>query len=193
MPLFSRPKHIPTSKIYPLQYRKIWKKLLVLEISATSQGRKLWRQVFGSLVALGGVYGVVGLMTPTVQSRGLFALLSPLFAMFLALLFLIVLYQWLYICTYLYDVGEQFLKIRKGVLVRREITIPYGRIQDVYVDQDLMDHLLHLYDVYISTATEMSGVEAHIDGLSSGNAQKVRDLILERVAAANAARPNGGV
>ncbi len=76
-------------------------------------------------------------------------------------------------------------------MVRRELTVPYQRIQDVYVDQDVLDVIFHLYDVHISTATDMSSVEAHIDGLSSTNARIIRDKILERVASTNKATPGG--
>lgn len=193
MPLFGSLKHIPTSRIYPLQFRKIWKKLLALELSPTAAGRKLWRQVLGTLVVLGAVYTLIGVTVPERQPGDFLRFLAPLVGMFATLLFLAVAYEWLYIWTYFYDLTDSFVKIRKGVLIRREITIPYSRIQDVYVDQDLLDHLLHLYDVYISSATEMSGVEAHIDGVNQESAAKVRDLILERVAAANALRPNGGL
>ena len=119
--------------------------------------------------------------------------LIPLIVLFSILVFLLIFYQWLYIWTYFYDIDESFLKIRKGVIVRREITVPYNRIQDVYLDQDIMDHILHLYDLYISTATQSSINEAHIDGLNGERARKIRDLILAKVVASNTNNPNGGV
>ena len=152
----------------------------------------MWRSVFVSLLALAGFYVVLGLASPTSNGVDWPVLLAPLIGLFSILLFSLIFYQWLYVWTYFYDVDESFLKIRKGVLIRREITIPYNRIQDVYLDQDIMDHLLHLYDLYISTATPTSIIEAHIDGLNSQNAQKIRDLILAKVAAVNATTPNGG-
>ncbi|KKU48847.1 hypothetical protein A3E96_04045 [Candidatus Uhrbacteria bacterium RIFCSPHIGHO2_12_FULL_46_13] len=193
MPLFSSPKHIPTSRICPLQYRKIWKKLLVLEISPSPQSQKMWRSIFVSLLSLAGLYIVLGLATSSVKPLDWSVFLAPIIGLFSIIIFLLIFYQWLYIWTYFYDVDESFLKIRKGVIIRREITIPYNRIQDVYLDQDIMDHLFHLYDLYISTATPTSIIESHIDGLNSHNAQKIRDLILAKVTAANVATPNGGV
>ena len=193
MPLFTHPKHIPTSRLHPLQYRKIWKKLLVLEISSNPQSQKMWRSIFVSLLALVGMYIVLGITLPTKTAIDWPVFLAPIIALLSILIFFLILYQWLYVWTYFYDIGDEFLKIRKGVLIRREITIPYNRIQDVYLDQDIMDHLFHLYDLYISTATPTSIIESHIDGLNSGNAQKIRDLILAKMAAANQQAPNGGV
>ena len=140
-----------------------------------------------------GLFVVLGLAASPVKPLDWLAFLAPIIGLFSIVIFLLIFYQWLYVWTYFYDVGESFLKIRKGVLIRREITIPYNRIQDVYLDQDIMDHLFHLYDLYISTATPTSIVESHIDGLNSPNAQKIRDLILTKVAATNITTPNGGV
>src|SRR4029077_2137664 len=67
-------------------------------------------------------------------------------------------YQRAYIKQYYYNVTDKLLIIRKGVFAQQEITVPFERIQDVYVDQDLFDVLFGLYDVHISTATATSGV-----------------------------------
>jgi len=193
MPLFSHPKHIPTCRLYPLQYRKIWKKLFVLEFSYSQESQKMWRSIFVSLLALVGFYVVLGLALPTRDDFEWSRFMAPIIGLLVILIFSLIFYQWLYIWTYFYDIDESFLKIRKGVIVRREITVPYNRIQDVYLDQDIMDHILHLYDLYISTATQSSINEAHIDGLNGERARKIRDLILAKVVASNTNSPNGGI
>lgn len=191
MPLFGKPTHVPTCRIYPLQFRKIWKKIIVIDLAATPQGKKLWRSIILSILALGGVYTVLSLATPRATPLNPIALLAPIILPLLFLLLFTAIYEWLYIWTYYFDLHENFVVIRKGVMVRRELTVPYQRIQDVYVDQDVLDVIFHLYDVHISTATDMSSVEAHIDGLSSTNARIIRDKILERVASTNKVAPGG--
>ena len=88
-------------------------------------------------------------------------------------------YECLYWKRYFYDVEGPNLVIRKGVIARREITIPFNRITDVYVDQDILDALFGLYDVHVSTPTEQSGRFAHIDGVGKAGSQRLRQLILE--------------
>ncbi len=90
-------------------------------------------------------------------------------------------YQILYFVTYFYDMDDKNVIIRKGVLAKREITLPFSKITDVYVDQDLLDVFFALYDVHISTPTEQSGKFAHIDGVNKRSAMKLRGLILERI------------
>ena len=91
------------------------------------------------------------------------------------------IYQYLYFKKYFYDVGADFLIIKKGVVMPRETILNYPKIQDVYVDQDIFDRMFGLFDVHVSTATMMSGMEAHIDGVNKENAAAIRNLILSKM------------
>jgi putative membrane protein len=91
------------------------------------------------------------------------------------------LYQKWYYEVYFYELTSDFVQIRKGPITPREINIPFERIQDVYVDQDLLDRIFGLYDVHISSATAASAGEAHIDGVEKVSADGLRTVILETV------------
>jgi membrane protein YdbS with pleckstrin-like domain len=90
-------------------------------------------------------------------------------------------YERWYFETYFYDLTPEFVQIKKGVITSREITVPYERIQDVYVDQDICDRIFGLYDVHISSATFASGALAHIDGVEKQAADGLRSFLLETV------------
>ncbi len=96
-------------------------------------------------------------------------------------LFLTYLYERWYFAVYFYDLTPDFIQIKKGPITPREITIPYERIQDVYVDQDLFDRIFGLYDVHLSSATASSGMEAHIDGVEKQAAEGLRAILLETI------------
>jgi len=104
-----------------------------------------------------------------------------------AILFLCVVialtyfYQQWYFAVYFYDLTADYIVIRKGPITPREITIPYERIQDVYMDQDILDRIMGLYDVHLSSATASSGMAAHIDGLEKTAADGLRAQLLETV------------
>ena len=119
------------------------------------------------------------------SSKGGFAWLGFVVIGFFILLFLVFfltyLYQRWYFATYFYDLTPDFVQIKKGPITPREITIPYERIQDVYVDQDLLDRFFGLYDVHISSATFASGTQAHIDGVEKQAADGLREALLETV------------
>lgn len=91
------------------------------------------------------------------------------------------IYVSVYIRRYYYDALEQFLTIQKGVFAPTEIHVPYGKIQDVYVDQDILDRIMGLYDVHISSATITSGIEAHIDGVDARVAEELKNFLLNKI------------
>ena len=97
------------------------------------------------------------------------------------LVFLSYLYQKAYFEKYFYDVRDGFLVIKKGVFMPKETTLPFEKLNDVYVDQDILDRVFGLYDVHFSTATAQSGLSAHIDGLVQENAYKLRDLMMQLI------------
>ena len=90
-------------------------------------------------------------------------------------------YQFLYYLTYFYDIEGENLTVRKGVLAKDEITLPFVKITDVNIDRDIIDVFFGLYDVHFATPTQASEVQAHIDGLDYEGAHELRNLILERV------------
>lgn len=101
------------------------------------------------------------------------------------------LYQYWYWKRYFYDIDGENLYIRKGVIVTKEAILPFSRITDVYLDQDILDVCLGLYDLHFSTPTIESGKFAHIDGLSRDDAQQLKRLLIEKVNAAPVNLPKG--
>jgi membrane protein YdbS with pleckstrin-like domain len=181
MPIEHKPGDVPTSQLYPLMFRKIIKKILVLEVSVTDEGRRIWRSLLGAVALMGILFLAIGtIVRPQDQDNYEIMLLTYILGALLLVL-LIVLYEWLYIITYYYDVGETFIRIRKGVFIRREVNIPYNQIQNIEVDRDGMDHILGLYDLHISTAAEKHILEPHIDGLNFANCEAIQQLIYKEI------------
>lgn len=90
-------------------------------------------------------------------------------------------YQKWYYATYFYELTSDYIQIKKGPITPKEVTIPYERIQDVYVDQDLLDRVFGIYDVHLSSATFSSGVAAHIDGVEKEAADGLRNILLQTI------------
>ena len=72
-----------------------------------------------------------------------------LFAFFFLLSFFIA---WLIYVNYKFSLGEDSLKIKRGILNKEEIAIPYRQIQDVDIDRDLSFQMLGLSRIVILTA-----------------------------------------
>ena len=106
------------------------------------------------------------------------ALAAVLYAVFMAAKYV---YETYYYRRYFYDVNDQVLVIKKGVFGSKEIIIPFTKIQDVFISQDILDRAFGLRDVYVSTVSGRSILNAHIDGVNVENAEKTALLILEGI------------
>ena len=70
---------------------------------------------------------------------------------------------------------EDDLLIRRGVMVRRLSVVPYGRMQFLDVTAGPVDRWLGLATVQLHTAA--SATDAQIPGLTSKDAQELRDRL----------------
>ncbi len=156
--------------------------------------RKFWKKIFGDLVgvvifmliSIVGTIVISGVFNADSSSSG--GINGVVFSWFGAItLFLIMyliakaIYVKAYIRRYYYDCNESFVTIKKHVFTPTEIHVQYQKIQDVYVDQDLLDRIMGLYDVHIASATVTSGIEAHIDGVDRQAAEGIKNFLLEKI------------
>ena len=159
-----------TREQFPLSYKKIMKKTIASTITITI----LFLVIWGFLAFMLGSIGQEAIVWLGIATFGIFGFLF-------VVILLTYLYQRWYFAVYFYDLTPDFIQIKKGPITPREITLPYERIQDVYVDQDLLDRIFGLYDVHLSSATVSSGMEAHIDGVEKQAAEGLRSILLETV------------
>ncbi|MDP3900279.1 MAG: PH domain-containing protein [bacterium] len=90
-------------------------------------------------------------------------------------------YQYLYYKYYYYNFESEKAEISKGVISRATGHVQYSRIQNIFVDQDILDRIFGLYDVHYETAGEKSGFYSHVDGLNRENADKLVAFLNEQV------------
>lgn len=156
----------PTIKQFPLERRKIIKK--------TVAGSFSWA------ILLAAIASIIAIVLPALQSISII-IVGACVVLFFAIFFLLFWYQTLYFEKYYYDIRKDFLVIKKGVFAPRETILPYEKLQDVYIDQDIFDRIFSLWDLHVSTATFLSGWEAHIDGVNITNGETMKKMILEKI------------
>lgn len=162
---------------YPIQKRKVLKKSALASIKALGISAIIQLAILGLLWGAAAGDG-------DKFSELLDKLKLPLSAITGSLLLWILsapIYETIYFLNYFYDNDENNVFIRKGIFAKREITLPFSKITDVYVDQDIWDVILGLYDLHISTPTAESGKFAHIDGLNKKGANAIKKMILDKV------------
>lgn len=108
---------------------------------------------------------------------------APMVAFILVFSFIIgvYIYQIYYYKLYFYDFKEDSAEVKKGVISQSTGHVRYERIQNIYVDQDILDRLFGLFDVHYETAGETSGIYSHVDGLNKENSEKLVNFLNGRL------------
>jgi uncharacterized protein len=83
-----------------------------------------------------------------------------------------------------YEVAPDALELRHGVLERVHSAIPYYRVQYVDINQGPIERALGLARLRIHTAAASS--DATIPGIAAGEADALRQVILERTGSGDA-------
>lgn len=159
---------------FPLaKRRKFWKKMIEKAVILF---------FLSAVVALPCFFIIAGANPSTLSVPKAIAIGLGIFAVFFGIMWgLYGIYVSYYIKTYYYEDDNDFLTIKKGVFMPAEIHVQYLKIQDVYVDQDILDRILGIYDVHISSATYSSGIAAHIDGVKKETADGLKMLLLGKI------------
>jgi putative membrane protein len=148
------------SSVSPLAgYQKLGKRTLWLMLS---------EQVVPSIVIL--IAAVVLLIAQennafakTVLAAWSFYLVLGAWALFVLIFAMTFLIAYLTYANYLFMLGDDALKIRRGILSKEEIAIPYRQIQDVDVDQSISDRMWGVARLAILTAGHEEAKEGEED------------------------------
>jgi putative membrane protein len=73
-------------------------------------------------------------------------------ALFVVVFAITILIAWLVYKNYKYCLGDDSLKIKRGILNKEEVAIPYRQIQDVDLRRDLTFQMIGLSQIVILTA-----------------------------------------
>ncbi len=107
------------------------------------------------------------------------------------LLYVILCYTWAKL-TYRfwrYELTEDAVKIEKGVITKKYISIPYQRVQNVDIYRGILARLLGLSDLQIQTAGYSGGYGKYGRGTSEGKlpgldiqvAEQLREEFVKRI------------
>lgn len=133
------------------------------------------------LTAIFGALGIMLRVSPTVL--GIFLVVGN----FVVCFSLVAILSWglasLQYQAFSFTIEERRIVIKKGVLFKKIITIPFTRIQNVNITRNPLTQLLGLSEIVIQTAG-ISGVqraEGKLPGVAAGEAEGLRDRIMAKV------------
>jgi len=111
--------------------------------------------------------------------------ISTLFIVSVLLIILGVLISWLSYISLQFTLGENAISITKGILSKREISIPYRQIQNIDIEQSFNHKMMGVSKLVILTAgNDNNDTEGEAEGvfhiIQSDIAGKIKEYILEK-------------
>jgi uncharacterized membrane protein YdbT with pleckstrin-like domain len=104
-----------------------------------------------------------------------------------SLLSLVLCFVWAKISyrLYRYELTDAGFRKEYGVIMKRQTTIPYDRIQNIDIERGIVDRILGLSNLKVQTAGKIvvEGItsdEGRLPGLSKKGAEELRDELLRR-------------
>src|SRR5690606_357362 len=81
--------------------------------------------------------------------------------------------------TLRYDIDEEGIRMRWGILFRREVTLTYARIQDIHLASNVVERWLGLGRIQVQTASGSASAEMTIEGIRE--IEPLRDFLYARM------------
>jgi len=104
--------------------------------------------------------------------------------LFVLALGLAFLSGWLKYTNYRFTLGENALQIKRGILRKEEIAIPYRQIQNVDINRGIFDRLIGISRLVILTAgeedrKERGESEGVLPAIEKNRAEKIRQELID--------------
>lgn len=96
-----------------------------------------------------------------------------------------MIYQYFRYHTLRYEIEEQGITMRWGILFRREVSLTFARIQDIQLSSNLVERWLGLAKIQLQTASGSSAAEMTVEGVREFEA--MRDFLYSRMRGAHGA------
>ena len=107
----------------------------------------------------------------------LFILITPL--LFLLIIYLIAKLEYHF---YRYQLNEDGFYKERGIIAKKYVTIPYEKIQNIDIHQNVISRILGLYSVQIQTAgtSSVAHAEGVLPGVNKDEAERLKTELLRR-------------
>ncbi|MDP2598217.1 MAG: PH domain-containing protein [Candidatus Liptonbacteria bacterium] len=150
-------------------YQYLGRKTLWLFILNRSRAALILLIISGGMFFLSNAeipeqYNTIGSLVVNWHEVASLGVLISFFA-FVIVFCIAMLVGWLVYIHYKFSVGEHFLRIKRGVLNKQEVAIPFRQIQDVTIVRDLAYQAWGLSKLLVQTAGHPAGDTHDAEGI----------------------------
>ena len=145
-------------------------------------------RVYSSFIYIGIIIFVYGFQILT-SFTGDLMWISFIFPIFFVI-FIAEIYANMYYDRYLYEITKDAVKIEKGIIWKKYISIPYKKVQNINIKRGIFARILGFSSVEIETAGQ-SGYsrrgnrvyqsEGYLPSIEVKDAEKIREFIMEKI------------
>jgi membrane protein YdbS with pleckstrin-like domain len=127
------------------------------------------------------ILAVQALVVSVVGAVVLFVVAAPIWVVMALIVIGIAAVAWAWVLvgrsarSWSYAEREEDLYIKHGIMFRKLVTVPYGRMQYVDVHAGPLDQAFRIANLHLHTAAP--GTSAHIPGLPAEEAARLRDRL----------------
>lgn len=107
-----------------------------------------------------------------------------LFIYFISIIIGTEIYVHLSYNRYFYEVGNDWIKIERGIIWKEYTSIPYGRIQNIDINRGIIARLLGFSTVNFETAGQSGNKirnEGCLPAIEINDAEKIEEFITKRI------------
>ncbi len=137
-------------------------------------------------VRIDGLQGYPTTLSPDRSLLRYYVLTSLLFGPFFVFALIPLYFRY---HTLRYQIDEEGISMRWGILFHREVSLTYARIQDIHLSSNVVERWLGLGRVQVQTASGNAAAEMTIEGLREY--QEIRDYLYSRMRGARAGASGG--
>ena len=125
---------------------------------AINVSKKIWFDLFAKLIGLvllGAFIGIIAMFS--VDTTETFISTTVIFSIVGVVLILVLIqtgWDYLYLSSYVYELGNEQVFLKAGVISRFERNIPYSRIQHITLYETFWQRMLGLCTISIDSARE---------------------------------------
>lgn len=119
-----------------------------------------------------------------------FMILLPLFVL---MIIIIEIYARMSYNRWFYEIGQDSIRLERGIIWKRYSNVPYERVQNVDITRGIIARICGFSTLMIQTAGYSavarggygSSVEGYIPAVSSQEAEKIREYVLKKIKGKN--------
>jgi len=150
--------------------------------------------LFSGLLFYMSIFKIIKLLVKNTLSIASLIIISGMILLTIVII-IVEIYTRMSYNRYLFEIKENTIKIEKGIIWKKYISIPYDRVQNINIKQGIIARILKFSTLEIETAGQSGNgtygfgrgnngryqSEGYLPGIDQDRAEKIREFIMKKI------------